>query len=141
MPGEGVVYQANLHWIIFLRPAILLLMTLVFLVIRDTAALGGVFLVLAVWVGWSRFLLYRTSEFAVTNQRVLIKVGYFRKKTIELFLDKVEGITVNQGILGQTLGYGSLLIGGTGGSKEPFPNIANPLEFRRQVQGQVQQSR
>jgi DNA-directed RNA polymerase subunit RPC12/RpoP len=35
------------------------------------------------------------------------------------------------------LGYGSIIITGTGGSQEPFRNIGSPFEFRRQVQAQV----
>jgi hypothetical protein len=52
-------------------------------------------------------------------------------------LGKVEGIGVEQGFIGRLLGFGTITVTGTGGTKEPFPNIARPLEFRRQVQGQV----
>ncbi len=35
------------------------------------------------------------------------------------------------------LGYGSIVVHGTGGSAEPFDKIARPLEFRHQVQQQI----
>jgi hypothetical protein len=36
------------------------------------------------------------------------------------------------------LGYGTIAVIGTGGTLEPFHNIARPLEFRSQVQQQVE---
>jgi hypothetical protein len=52
-------------------------------------------------------------------------------------LSKVEGINVEQSLVGRMLGYGSIIITGTGGTQEPFRNIGSPFEFRRQVQAQV----
>jgi uncharacterized membrane protein YdbT with pleckstrin-like domain len=59
-----------------------------------------------------------------------------RRHSLELLLRQVEGIRVDQGLLGRVLGYGTIVVGGTGGTAEPFPEIASPLEFRRQVQMQ-----
>jgi hypothetical protein len=46
-------------------------------------------------------------------------------------------VAVDQSIMGRMLGYGTLTITGTGGTDEGFPRIADPLEFRRQIQSQV----
>jgi uncharacterized membrane protein YdbT with pleckstrin-like domain len=72
----------------------------------------------------------------VTTKRVIIKVGLVRRRSVELLLRQVEAIRVEQGILGRILGYGTIIVGGTGGTAEPFSEIAAPLEFRRQVQMQ-----
>lgn len=76
-----------------------------------------------------------SSEFAITNKRVIIKVGTMQRHTLEVLLQRVEGVGVDQGVLGSMLGYGSITISGTGGTKEGFHHIADPLEFRRQVLG------
>jgi uncharacterized membrane protein YdbT with pleckstrin-like domain len=52
-------------------------------------------------------------------------------------LSKIETIRVEQGILGRALDYGTIVVSGTGGSKEPFRTIASPMEFRRKVQEQI----
>ena len=78
-----------------------------------------------------------TSEFAVTNKRVLIKTGLIRRHSLETLLGKVESIGVSQSILGRILGFGTIVVSGTGGSKEPFHRIANPMMFRRRVQEQI----
>lgn len=75
----------------------------------------------------------KASEFAVTNKRVIIKVGTMQRHTLEVLLQRVEGIGVDQGVLGSMLGFGSITVSGTGGTKEGFDHIDNPLEFRRQV--------
>jgi hypothetical protein len=42
------------------------------------------------------WVTYKTSEFAVTDKRVVIKVGWIRRRTLETMLSKVEGIGVDQ---------------------------------------------
>jgi uncharacterized membrane protein YdbT with pleckstrin-like domain len=79
----------------------------------------------------------RTSEFAIPNKRVIIKVGLVRRDTLELLLTKVESIGVDQSIMGRIVGYGSIVVVGTGGTRESFTDIARPLDFRKQVQAQA----
>ena len=107
---ERVVYEAKLHWIVFI----------------SFRALFTLFI--------APLIDYLTSEFAVTNKRIIIKVGFISRRTLELNLSKVESVTVNQSILGRILGYGTIIVIGTGGTKEPFGDIAAPLEFRKQFQ-------
>jgi uncharacterized membrane protein YdbT with pleckstrin-like domain len=145
MPGEQVIYRAKLHWIVFLSPIILGLVGVVILLPglanSDMQALGGcgggILLLLAALSGVSAVISYTTSEFALTNKRVLVKVGFIRRHSLELLLTKVEGVGVDQGILGRMLGYGTIVVTGTGGTKEPFKNIVDPLEFRKRVQSQI----
>jgi uncharacterized membrane protein YdbT with pleckstrin-like domain len=75
-----------------------------------------------------------SSEFAVTNKRIIMKVGVLTTRSYELLLSKIEGIVVTQPLLGKMLGYGSIVVTGSGGTQEPFANIQGPLEFRRAVQ-------
>ncbi len=83
---------------------------------------------------------WRTSEFAVTNKRVLIKTGWIRRHSLETLLTKVEAIGVEQGIFGRALDYGTIIVSGTGGSKEVFHMIDSPMMFRRRVHDQISAS-
>ena len=136
LPNEQITYRAKLHWIIYTLPAIVF-------VIAILVALGGGGIAAAV-VGVTGLLLLlppwikaSSSEFAITNKRVLIKVGLIRRHSLELLLQKVEGIGVDQGFGGRILGYGTITVSGVGGTKEAFRMISNPLEFRRQVQASL----
>jgi len=144
LPGETVAYRAHLHPIIYLQSAFFGLVGLSFVVfglanpeVSFLWMLGAVFLLYAAGVGAVRAIQSASSEFAITNKRVVIKVGFIKRKTLEMVLTKVETIRVDQSILGRMFGYGTIVVTGTGGTNEPFTAIANPLEFRRQVQART----
>lgn len=108
--GETVEYETTYHWIIFF----------------SLRALFTLFI--------APLIEKYTDEFAITNKRVIIKTGLISRRTFELNLTKIESVNVDQSILGRILGYGSLQIVGTGGTKEIFPNINKPLVFRKKFQ-------
>ncbi|OFW41578.1 MAG: hypothetical protein A3J28_11710 [Acidobacteria bacterium RIFCSPLOWO2_12_FULL_60_22] len=148
MDGEQVFYRTRRHWTIFGGAIFFLCAGLVvFIAVRIwgqqewagnvsivALALGALIALLKAIPAW---IDRATSEFAVTNKRVIIKVGWIRRRSLETLLTKVEGIEVNQGIWGRVFDYGTIIITGTGGSKETFARIAAPLEFRRKVQEQI----
>lgn len=153
IPGEQVIYKTGLHWVVLVGPillAILLGLPGLSLLIGSIATMGdkstggmgstgfGLLIVagLCVLLGYIR---RKATEMAVTNKRILIKTGLLSRRTFELLLSKVESIGVQEGLLGRMLGYGSVVVRGTGGTPEPFSTIAHPLEFRRQVQQQIEQ--
>ncbi|HMA51116.1 MAG TPA: PH domain-containing protein [Magnetospirillaceae bacterium] len=142
IPNETVLYITRLSRIVYLKAVFVILVGLGF---AGWAAQGPdsqnpLYAVagLAVLVGLTLFLVAfirrQSSEFAVTDKRVIVKVGLFSRRSIELLLTKVEAITVDQTLWGRIFGYGSITIIGTGGTKEPFHLIGDPLEFRRQSQ-------
>jgi hypothetical protein len=141
LPDEQVQYRAHLHRIIYLWPALAAAVAIVGAVLgRDTPAilLSSLVVLVIAAVSLSRKMLLRgTSEFAVTDKRVIIKVGWIQRRTLETMLGKVEGVGVDQTVVGRIFGYGTLTVTGTGGTQEQFSMIASPLEFRKQVQSQI----
>jgi uncharacterized membrane protein YdbT with pleckstrin-like domain len=79
-----------------------------------------------------------STEMTVTTRRVFVKVGLAARRTIELLLSRVESIGVQESAMGRVFGYGAVVIHGTGGTPETFNMIAHPLEFRTQVQLQIE---
>jgi uncharacterized membrane protein YdbT with pleckstrin-like domain len=75
---------------------------------------------------------------AVTNHRVVIKLGLFGRRTIEMMLSKVESIEVKESTSGRVFGYGTIVVIGSGGTLEPFQKMAHPLQFRSAVQQQIE---
>src|SRR5215468_8894258 len=127
MPGEEVTYRAHLHWIIYVKPVLFAVIGVALLVASALgngagvlAILGAVVLLVAAGYALSKWIMARTSEFAVTNKRVIVKVGLIRRDTLELLLSKVESIGVDQSILGRIFGFGTIVVIGTGGTREPF---------------------
>jgi hypothetical protein len=135
LPGEQVTFRTRLHPIIFAWPIALALLGLLALPFSAWgAALGTVLLMIALALGLLRCIDFVTSEFAVTTKRVIFKVGFVRRRTIELLLQKIESIEVKQGIAARIFGYGDIIVIGTGATHEPFPRVSAPLDLRRAVQ-------
>jgi uncharacterized membrane protein YdbT with pleckstrin-like domain len=141
LTGERVIYRSQQHWVVFSGPVLLLILGLVPLVYSRSNTMLIVASIVAtaalIWIA-ARAIARASAQFTVTNKRVVIKLGTIRRRAIEMLLSKVEEIAVDQGIGGRILGYGTLVIVGTGGSKEVFMLMADPLEFRRQVQEQIE---
>ena len=128
LPDEKVLYATTLHWIIWASTAIWVLIALS--VVKYT---GWWIFIFPVAAGVNAAINYYTSEFGVTNKRVMMKMGFIRRKSLELLLPKVEGVQVDQGIIGRMLDYGTITVSGTGGSHTPFPKVQKPMELRRKV--------
>jgi uncharacterized membrane protein YdbT with pleckstrin-like domain len=141
LSGERVVYRSRQHLVVFIGPVLLLVLAIIPLVIsRRNAVLALATILFVAGLIWliARAIARASAEFTVTNKRVVVKLGTVRRRAIEMLLSKVEEIAVDQGVAGRVLGYGTVVIVGTGGSKEVFLLIADPLEFRRQVQEQIE---
>lgn len=135
MKGETVVYRGKLTWLVYSLPIFLAVLGL-FIMLASPGA-GLVFLAFAGLVGLFVYISASNAEFVVTNKRVLLKVGWLNRRSVELLLTKIESITVEQSLRGKLFGFGTIVVSGTGGSQEPFKRIADPFEFRKQVQEQI----
>jgi uncharacterized membrane protein YdbT with pleckstrin-like domain len=102
---------------------------------------GLILLVLAAITAVVGVVKRNSTEMAVTSRRVLIKSGIMSRRTIEMMVSRIESIVITEPFFGRMLGYGSVVIRGTGGTPEPFHLIANPTEFRRHVQEQIEAQR
>lgn len=144
LPQERVVYRTRITAWIYAQSFLYLIAALVVSVfynennINERKGIIVIILLALFIISLIGFYIKRaTSEFAVTDKRIIIKTGFIRRKSIEIFLRQVEGLYVDQGILGRILRYGTLSIIGTGGTKEPFPYIDDPMGFRYAAQNQV----
>src|SRR5205085_11265338 len=95
--------------------------------------IGALFGLIAVLSGLGALIRRATTELAVTDRRVIFKTGIFQRHTMEMNRSKVETVGVDQSILGRVLGYGTVIVRGTGGSFEPIPFIGDPLSFRSHI--------
>lgn len=137
LPNEQITYRARLHRVIYLLPVSVAIIGMAVALAGGGHIAAGVLFAIAVLLFIPPWIRTASSEFAITNKRVLIKIGLIRRHSLELLLQKVEGIGVDQSVLGRILGYGTITVSGVGGTKETFPMVANPLEFRRQVQASL----
>jgi uncharacterized membrane protein YdbT with pleckstrin-like domain len=145
-PGETVLYTTRLHWCIFVPAIVLFVIALLLFVasglvggsLDGNAALAleiaaGIFALFALF-SWARAAIRRaTTELAVSDRRVIYKSGLLSRHTLEMNTGKVESVDVDQSLLGRFLGFGTVIVRGTGGSLEPIRMIGDPLGFRSRI--------
>lgn len=149
-PGESVIYTTRKHWLVLFWPvffgalcdlagAVLIVWAVTSLAKNGNGMIAAVvtgIVLMLVGVGVVGYGAAKRSstEIAVTNKRVLIKVGILRKRSVELFAPRIESVSVDQSLAGRIFNYGDIVVRGTGGTEEAFTKIAAPLEFRKQMQ-------
>ena len=136
--GEEIKYKADIHWYIFVYPAILLLLGAFF----SSAQTGfiyyiGLLLLLLGLFQLIKRVLLKMAEYVVTNKKVILKSGILSRDALELILSKCEGLRINQSVMGRILGFGSIVVT-TGGATNQFNFIANPMKFRNEINAQIQ---
>jgi uncharacterized membrane protein YdbT with pleckstrin-like domain len=162
VPGETLLYQTRHHWMVLLGPLLISVVLaglgvgcLAELVaakegkgmlvgvsetgVHATQIAGALLIVVAIAILAFGLAKRNATEMAVTNRRVLIKTGMGNRRTLDLMLSRVESIAVEETFWGRMMGYGSVVVRGTGGTPESFVMISHPQEFRRNVQGQIGQ--
>src|SRR5580693_5661393 len=137
VPGETVIYQTRLHWIVMLGHVFVGCLLL---------GLPGVLLLYYAYSqhGMDANTLRLTEGGGVALLVcgvIVLLIGMVRRKTTEMLLNKVESIEVSETTPGRMLGYGTIVMIGTGGTSEPFRKMAHPLEFRSHVQQQIEKVR
>jgi hypothetical protein len=155
LPNETVLAVARPHWGLFASPGILVAFALIctFFSTLQSAFISTTanseatafmtFFYFAICAGpwWllggarllNATLTYLSTEFALTDKRIIGKTGFIRRQSLELVLDKVESIGVIQGVTGRLFDFGTLVIGGSGGTDQKFPNISRPMQLKRQI--------
>ena len=78
-------------------------------------------------------IIYFTTEYGITNTRVISKQGLIRRDIEEINLSSIESINVNQSIIGRILNYGTIIVSGRGTSKVIFKDIDNVVEVRKLI--------
>ena len=130
-PGETLRHSGELHWIIYLPGALLILVGLMFMFnLPGLTALLVLFGLISLITNWIR---KRTTEIVVTDKRVLLKTGLFSRKTVEMNMNRIESVDVTQSILGRIFDFGTVLVRGTGAGAEPFKKIASPIDLRNSI--------
>ncbi|PJD90534.1 MAG: hypothetical protein CK424_07575 [Legionella sp.] len=132
---HDVVYQARLHWILFLGP---IAMVVVAWALDHYAhapyQLGWAITAIAVIWEFVIWLTYRYSYLNIKKNRVVMCSGIIVRQTIDIPMNKIESIDIRQSILGSIFQYGSLVITGTGGSRQFFNFLEKPLTCRRYIE-------
>jgi uncharacterized membrane protein YdbT with pleckstrin-like domain len=158
MPNEKVLFTARLHFAIFVPSIFAFLITIALFIyglsnsgmvskagsptpqVNSINLMGSMLLCLSVLLfvysvllGLQAVIVMLTTEFAITNRRVIAKTGFIRRHTLEMLLSKIESVSAKQNVLGRLLNFGTVTVTGTGGTREGFRAIVDPIGVRKNI--------
>lgn len=143
LPEEKVIYQSHPHWIVVFRSLVGLILIAAFLMmgVRHTLLIISLFSLLGFAAFLSGLIVYYSSEFGITNKRVIMKSGFISRYAFENSLDRIEGIEISQSIMGRIFDYGSIRIRGVSGTNELFSAVRYPFRFRYKVLEEIERQK
>jgi len=144
--GETIIARARFHWLYVTAAWACLLVPLVVVLeayyqVQDHPELttvygvgAGVLFVLGLLQFLRMMIRQWSTEIGITSHRFVERYGLLSMSTNEIALPNIEGVRVNQSILGRMFGYGTVRIEGTGVDSVTTPPIADPVGFVRSIQ-------
>jgi uncharacterized membrane protein YdbT with pleckstrin-like domain len=138
LKDEKIVYYTRPHYIIFYTIFLWLMLAIFMTKVANSTFLALIMVLMGLACFIGDLISYYFSEYVITNRRIIMKVGFIRRQSLEVFLERIEGIYVEQGIIGRILNFGTVIIAGIGGTKNPFFYIPDPIKFRSDVQQQIE---
>lgn len=147
-PGEKLVATFHLHWLVWLRMWIVLLLGAIIVAALLWLDFSGVdksgfngfgWAALAVAVFTLLFALYewlilRNIEQGVTNHRVIRKTGIVSRQSTELRLASIETVDLRQSFWGRILRFGTIEITGRGETAMFLQRLADPIGVKRAIE-------
>lgn len=136
-PGETIVAVFRLHWFMWIRFWIVIVLGIIAVVALLIAGIPWGALaaaILAILIAGYQWLWLRGIEQAVTNRRVVHKTGIVSRNTTELRLGSIETVDLRQTFWGRVFGYGDVEITGRGETAMMLDRIARPIDVKREIE-------
>jgi len=163
-PGERVLFETRPRFIVSLKSAIVKFIIILLLVyffttiLRYAALLQGrvnnlvnlpfvqgttyaliiIIFLLLIWIMWN-FLSWRSKNYTITNQRIMIRTGIIRKKSVYMHYDKIQDIIVSQSIMERISYSGDIeIFGGHDRTSLILEDIPNPGEVENMINRMIE---
>jgi hypothetical protein len=163
LPSEAVTFASSPHPVIFVRPAIHVVVILIVLVtalgwqlhpvvrghhvnvpllagVARTAALGvaGLLLLREAFSIFGRLMRYFGFRVVTTNRRVFVVEGLLGRRVTPLSNTALAGTTMWQGFFGRMLGYGNLALPPAASWTGTISEMREPVRLYREFEAVAQ---
>jgi uncharacterized membrane protein YdbT with pleckstrin-like domain len=149
MPGEKMVMHSHPHWWFFWKQAagglvVVLLLVMTSAVSTDWLADALWFITVIALVVWVvntiyQFVQWKTTQFAVTDQRVAYQSGVIRRSGVSIPLNRVNNVNFEQSMIARMLNNGIVIVESAGETGDSvFENIPDPESVRSLIFAQVE---
>ena len=117
--NEHLVKDGKISWIVIVPHIILMVFAIGFVTI------------------WRPLIAILTTRLCITNKKVVGKIGFIKVKTLDAPLNKINNVSVQQGLFGRIFGYGTIRIDTSSGFYK-FDFIKQPNEFKATLLNQIE---
>jgi len=149
MPGEKMILASNPHWFYFWKQvaAAVGVIGLLLLVSVIEADWLDTFLGWVIWIAVIVLVLdlvfayfqWKTTRFAITDQRVAYQSGMFRRRGVSIPLNRINNVNFDQSMIGRMTNNGVVTIESAGETGDSvFENIPDPENVRTLIFAQVE---
>jgi uncharacterized membrane protein YdbT with pleckstrin-like domain len=129
--GEKVLIKGRVSNGIFWKGAAILCVALLLGLVAPPL---GIFLsIVALLTFLYEFMLQKFLLLTVTNERIFFRSGLIKVDTVQVRLERVESVEIQRTLTGQILGYGTVVLTGTGSRYSYIPYLANAASVRNVI--------
>ena len=143
--NEDVILDLRPHWWTLSKPVTSVVVSLVLLGVlwKFAGGWGGVagaaLTIVALVFFALRYAKWTTTNFVVTTDRLVYRVGVVAKRGKEIPLERVNDIAFTQSIFERIIGAGDLSIESAGAkSRETFEDIPHPSAVQNEIYRQME---
>lgn len=131
--NEEIIQKAKISRAVLI-PTVIACIIIMVLAVKLNAVTAGI-VISAISIIW-RLIPMLCTELSLTNRKLLGKTGIIITKVVDSPLNKINNISVEQGIFGKIFGYGHVVITTSSGGYN-FNCISHPDTFRSAVMNQI----
>ena len=144
--NEDVILDLRPHWWFLSGPVTAVVLTVALTTFVAAIGAPGLLLVAAlalvlvtlVWL-LLRFLRWTTTNFVVTTDRLVFRLGVLSKQGREIPLERVNDITFHASLFERVIGAGDLVIESAGErGQQMFTDIPHPMQVQNEVYRQIE---
>lgn len=145
--GEKVVLDLRPHWWFFAPQAaalvgavILGVLALMFFAdVPLVSILTAVLIVMVLIWFVARYLVWQTTNFVITTDRLVTRSGVFSRQGIEIPLERVNTVFFRQSLFERFIGSGELVVESAGElGRQKFSDITQPLKVQTEIYRQME---
>jgi uncharacterized membrane protein YdbT with pleckstrin-like domain len=123
---ESVITHLHPHWKALIRPIFVVLVAIAGVTVAalflptvgwatpTLYAIGAVALIVVGWLAFWPWIVWRTTHYVFTNERVIMRLGVFSRTGRDIPLGRVNDVSFAHGVIDRMLGCGTLTIESAG---------------------------
>jgi hypothetical protein len=137
--SQRIIYQTKQHWAILLGPVFVIFMG--WLTLESKGAHSAILITFGFVWGLISYMSLRQSDIVLTNNHLVINVGFPFKRSSTISLDTITLLNYYQPSLGGILNFGKIILVHSGNEKNIFRFIARPAVLIKEIQEILRPSR